>query len=193
LGNGTSFATPLVAGAAALCLQMNPEWTPIDLRDALRSSGDHASVPDNDYGWGIIDAHVAALYGASGVPSSPPAASPSAFLFQNTPNPFIPSVSGHTAIRFRIPESRGVSPVQGMSGSSSAVGGPRSRQVSLSVYDVKGRLVRRLYDGVKTAGDHVVDWDGLDERGIAVSSSVYYYKLSVGGTSVSKKLVLIRR
>jgi subtilisin family serine protease len=191
-GSGTSFATPLVAGAAALCLQMNPEWTPIDLRDALRSSGDHSSNPDNEYGWGIIDAHMAALYGATGTPSSPPpAAAASALLFQNSPNPFIPSVSGRTAIRFRLSSSR--TAAQGASGFSSALGRPSARRVSLSLYDVKGRLVRRLYEGTRPAGDYVVEWDGLDERGIAVSSSVYYYRLSVGGTSVSKKLVLIRR
>jgi subtilisin family serine protease len=188
--SGTSLATPLVAGAAALCLQMNPDWSPIDLRDALRASGDHASSPDNEYGWGIIDTHQAALYGATGAPSTLPSVPKQIVLLQSTPNPFVPSISGHAAIRFRLMGSPGA---QGPSTTAAALGGPAMRQVALTIYDVKGRLVRRLFEGPKPAGEHLVEWDGLDERGIAVSSSVYYYRLSVGGSSVSKKLVLIRR
>ncbi len=188
--SGTSLATPLVAGAAALCLQMNLDWSPIDLRDALRSSGDHSSSPDNEYGWGVIDAHQAALYGATGVSVAPPAISPAAVLMQSVPNPFIPSVSGQAAIRFRLV---GSAMAQGVSAPAAAPDRLETRQVALSIYDVKGRLVRRLFEGAKSAGEHVVEWDGLDDRGIAVSSSVYYYRLSVGGSSVSKKLVLIRR
>jgi len=65
--------------------------------------------------------------------------------------------------------------------------------VTLAIYDVSGRLVRRLFEGAKVTGDHAVEWDGLDDRGVAVSSSVYYYRLSAGGHSMSRKLVLIRR
>jgi hypothetical protein len=57
---GTSASAPLVAGAAALILQKNPDWSPIDVRDALRATASRADSPDNDYGWGIIDAYAAA-------------------------------------------------------------------------------------------------------------------------------------
>lgn len=57
---GTSGATPLVAGACALILQMNPDWSPIEVREALWSTASHADHPDNDFGWGVIDAFAAA-------------------------------------------------------------------------------------------------------------------------------------
>jgi subtilisin family serine protease len=59
---GTSFSCPLVAGAAALVLSINPSWNPIMVRDALRQTASQANTPDDYYGWGIIDALAAAYY-----------------------------------------------------------------------------------------------------------------------------------
>jgi len=61
--SGTSFATPLVAGVAALLLEANPDWTPEDVRRALTSTASRSANPDNDYGWGIVDALAAASFG----------------------------------------------------------------------------------------------------------------------------------
>lgn len=54
-GSGTSFATPLVAGAAALLLEIHRDWTPAQVRSALLNTASRSSSPDNDYGWGIIN------------------------------------------------------------------------------------------------------------------------------------------
>ena len=59
LSRGTSYAAPLTAGVAALLLQAHPEWGPMDVREALRRSGDHALGPDNNVGWGVINAEAA--------------------------------------------------------------------------------------------------------------------------------------
>jgi subtilisin family serine protease len=58
--NGTSFSCPLTAGVAALLLQMHPEATPEQIRNALRASGSQAAAPDNLLGWGIVNASRAA-------------------------------------------------------------------------------------------------------------------------------------
>jgi serine protease AprX len=60
--DGTSVATPLVAGAAALILSARPELTPMQLREALRSTASNAAAPNNSIGWGIVDAYKALLY-----------------------------------------------------------------------------------------------------------------------------------
>ena len=89
-------------------------------------------------------------------------------LYHSTPNPFNP----RTEIRFDLSEP---APVQ------------------LSVYDVQGRLVRALVSGsVKSAGQHTSVWDGLDERGMAVPSGVYFYHLEVGDYTEAKRMVLIK-
>jgi subtilisin-like proprotein convertase family protein/subtilisin family serine protease len=60
--SGTSYCTALMTGAAALVLCANPELGPMDILEALRHSGDHSANPDNDYGWGLVDALAALEY-----------------------------------------------------------------------------------------------------------------------------------
>lgn len=60
--SGTSFSSPLTAGVAALILQAHPYLTPFQVRDALRETADRAQNPDNDYGWGLVNAYEAIFY-----------------------------------------------------------------------------------------------------------------------------------
>lgn len=62
-GSGTSFSTPLVAGVAALLLEIHRDWTPAQVRQALLSTASLSQEPNNDYGWGIVDAALAADVG----------------------------------------------------------------------------------------------------------------------------------
>jgi serine protease AprX len=64
-GDGTSFATPLVAGAVALILQRNPGWMPPEVLEAVMMTGTRSSDPDTLYGWGILQAYDASIYMAS--------------------------------------------------------------------------------------------------------------------------------
>jgi len=57
--DGTSFSCPLTAGVAALVLEANNSLTAAQVRDILRDSADQNATPDNQYGYGIIDALVA--------------------------------------------------------------------------------------------------------------------------------------
>jgi subtilisin family serine protease len=59
-GSGTSFATPLVGGAAALLLEIHRDWTPAQVRAALMDTAGNSGSPNNDYGWGIVNATAAA-------------------------------------------------------------------------------------------------------------------------------------
>jgi subtilisin family serine protease len=60
--SGTSFSCPLTAGVAALILEANPSWTNHDIMDALKATAGNSANPNNEYGWGIIDAYGAAFY-----------------------------------------------------------------------------------------------------------------------------------
>jgi hypothetical protein len=53
---GTSLATPLVAGVCALLLEANPQWDPIQLREALWTTASQAHSPDTLLGYGIANA-----------------------------------------------------------------------------------------------------------------------------------------
>ena len=54
-------------------------------------------------------------------------------------------------------------------------------RAELEVYDVAGRLVRRLGGDRVAAGEHRVDWDGRDQAGHALEAGMYYYRLNVDG------------
>lgn len=58
-GNGTSFATPIVSSAFAGLSQAHPGWSMMRVFEALKATASRAGSPDNDYGWGIIDATAA--------------------------------------------------------------------------------------------------------------------------------------
>lgn len=88
-------------------------------------------------------------------------------LYQNYPNPFNPI----TEIGFYL------------SGATS---------VKLTVFDILGREVKTLVDGVLTAGNHSAVWDGLDYNGSAVSSGVYFYRLCTETFSAKKKMLLLK-
>jgi hypothetical protein len=83
-------------------------------------------------------------------------------LEQNFPNPFNPS----TTIRFTLPFR---SPVR------------------LAVYDLLGREVTVLTEGEFPPGSHAVWWDAS-----AISSGVYFYRLSAGNTSATRSMVLVK-
>jgi hypothetical protein len=83
-------------------------------------------------------------------------------LEQNYPNPFNPT----TTIRYSLKELG---------------------KVSLRVYDVMGREVKVLVDGVQGAGEYSVVMDAT-----GLSSGVYVYQLRVGGFVFTKKMMLVR-
>jgi hypothetical protein len=69
---------------------------------------------------------------------------------------------------------------------------PRSGQVSLNVYDICGRKVNTLVQGQKQSGAYNLTWRGNDSQGRKVSAGVYFYQLNYDGTSLTRRLVLIR-
>jgi hypothetical protein len=64
--------------------------------------------------------------------------------------------------------------------------------VELKIFDVSGRLVRTLVEGVRGEGRHTAVWDGTDNRGASVASGVYFCKFSTGVYSATTRLALVR-
>lgn len=68
----------------------------------------------------------------------------------------------------------------------------QSSTVGVNVYDVSGRLVRRLFRGSKATGVHSMDWNGRDDSGAAVSAGVYLVRLDGEGVEHTKSVVRLR-
>lgn len=83
-------------------------------------------------------------------------------LYQNYPNPFNPE----TTIKFDI---------------------SKSGFISLKVYDISGKEVQNLLNGVKEAGSYQLKFDGAN-----LNSGVYFYKLLTNGTTITKSMVLVK-
>jgi PKD repeat protein len=96
-----------------------------------------------------------------------PSASGQFLLRQNEPNPFQPP----TRIAFRL-----------------AAAAP----ATLAIYDVAGRRVALLLDEPRGAGDHAVEWDGRDKEGRLAPPGVYFYRLSSGGNTLDRKMLLLK-
>lgn len=97
------------------------------------------------------------------------AAAPSTFhLAQNFPNPFNPT----TAIRYQLSQPK--------------------QHVSLALFDVLGQRIRTLVEHEQTAGEYVVQWDGKNEQGEAVTSGTYLYQLTTKQFTETRRMLLLR-
>ncbi len=88
-------------------------------------------------------------------------------LYANYPNPFNPV----TTIRYDLPDLT---------------------HVKLEVYDVTGRKLKSLVDGIEGKGLKTVNWDGTDDRGNKLVSGVYFCRITAGKESRSRKLLMLR-
>jgi hypothetical protein len=88
-------------------------------------------------------------------------------LEQNQPNPFSPQ----TSIRFALPQRA---------------------DVRLAVYDVQGRAVRQLAAGTHAAGRYDVTWNGRDAQGDRVAAGVYFYRLTAGEETLTRKMTVLK-
>ena len=93
-------------------------------------------------------------------------------LLQNYPNPFNPE----TWIPFELNQDS---------------------EVSLTIYDTVGRLVRRIDLGFQPAGvylrrDRAIYWDGRTQSGEQVASGTYFYTLKTAGYVSTQKMIILK-
>lgn len=115
---------------------------------------------------GLIGAHGVGTC-AVGVAGGSEAESLAPFDHQASPNPF----GQGTTIRFAL---------------------QKSGRATVAIYNIQGRRVRLLEEGDLGAGLHQVTWDGRDDSGRALSSGVYFYRVTENGVGKSGRLVLTR-
>jgi len=92
-------------------------------------------------------------------------------ISQNYPNPFNPS----TTIEFAIPESN----LEGV-------------KVNLSIFNVRGQLIKTLVNEIKSPGYYEIHWNGTNDWGERVSSGIYFYQIVAGDFRSTKKLVVLK-
>ncbi len=157
---GTSFSAPLVGGAAAVIISAHPDWTPMQVREALMMTADQSDDPDNDYGYGIIDVMAAIGYETNSINNE---LLPEDFSILNVyPNPFNPT----TTIRFNVEVTH---------------------VLQLHVYDINGRLVETLVDGIVNPGVNKIEWNATN-----IASGVYLLRLTTINNVYTKKITYLK-
>lgn len=122
-------------------------------------------APDHSGGCGLIGA-LEAVCGVVNAVEDP--AVPAAFRVDHAfPNPFNPQ----TTIRFAIPEAA---------------------RTTVTIYDLKGRLVKTLVDADLAAATHAVEWRGDDAHGRSVAAGVYFYRVTSGRHDSVGRMALIK-
>jgi hypothetical protein len=86
---------------------------------------------------------------------------------RNYPNPFNP----RTTIEFAL---------------------PAKGEVTLNIYDIKGRRVKEMVDAVLEAGRHSFIWNGKNEKDMEAASGIYFYELGWQGRKIREKINLIK-
>ncbi len=164
---GTSMASPHVAGVIALMLQVDPnldyDKAVAILTETARRDEQVGVAPNVSYGNGKVDAHAAVSRALTLTSIEDGAERSEGFaLHQNYPNPFNPS----TEIRWTMDVGR---------------------QTKLAIYDILGREVAVLVNGMLAPGEHSVTFDAA-----GLSSGLYMYRLTSNGYSISKKMLLMK-
>jgi serine protease AprX len=254
-GTGTSAATPIAGGIAALLLSAYPHLTNVQVRDILHETSDNAEFPDNNRGYGLVsaakaisfpnlqevngnyviykafidsfsvndvqlhystdnnnfnelnmnvendysyrvqlplfnflqevdfyftykdeagnsyndpaDKYYSLRYGGLTVSLNIPLTSINYTLSNNYPNPF----NSTTSIDFI---AEGNFPAE------------------LTIYDVIGRKIRTLFNGITRTGVNHNIWDGKNDSGYDTASGIYIYTLVLNGSLYSKKMVYLK-
>ncbi|MEE8573285.1 MAG: T9SS type A sorting domain-containing protein, partial [Gemmatimonadota bacterium] len=77
-------------------------------------------------------------------------------------------------------------------GTTLAFNMPVTAIVNVKIYDVSGRLIRRIAGEEIQAGPHELSWDGIDASGAKVPSGMYFCRLEAGGQRETQKLTVLR-
>ena len=88
-------------------------------------------------------------------------------IHQNYPNPFNPV----TTLRYDLPEDA---------------------LVSITIYDMMGRVVRTMVNTQQNAGFKSVRWNATNDKGAPVSAGLYLYRIEAGDFRETKKMVLLK-
>jgi len=102
-------------------------------------------------------------------------------LYQNYPNPWhldtnnLPQNSTKTTISYKL---------------------KNNSQISLKIYNIKGKFVKTVFSGTKSAGRHNVIWRGKNYQNVTVKPGIYLYKLFIKDRNqtkevITKKMILI--
>ncbi len=161
-GRGTSFSTPLIAGAAALVMEKYPYLPPAQIIERLKKYASYADTPDNRYGWGIPDVYRSVFERGPTTEDG---------VVYSYPNPSFQNVS----FQFHWTNIE-----------------PSNINTPFKIYNLLGELVWSTTLAPKTAGiDEIIPWNLKNINGKLVPSGVYIAAVKNGHTTIRGKFLVL--
>lgn len=160
--SGTSLACPLVGGAVALVRQAKPEWSAMEVREAVMMTASQSSEPDNSYGYGIMNAALAIEYDHTASIGNDNSIPNSFYIINTYPNPFNPSLTID---------------ISGVPGSS----------ITVDVFTVNGKFIENLYSGVLFQTNQKLYWQALN-----ISSGIYFIRSTINQSVQYQKVTFLK-
>jgi hypothetical protein len=68
----------------------------------------------------------------------------------------------------------------------------RKAKVTITAYDVRGRTVAEVFEGVLPQGQHSVSWNGKGSAGEELPSGIYFFSFRAGNFQATRKAMLVR-
>jgi subtilisin family serine protease len=161
--NGTSYSCPLVAGIAAQILEQFPRADLLTMLNILRTSGDQSQLPDNEKGYGKIDA-----LRAWELAEETSAATNRYAVLNPLPNPyFIDNGIIFFPVDLNSPQ-----------------------RIQLQIFTILGQKVIEVYqDGLE--GRNLLSWNARNFNGIPRAAGIYIYRIKAGPLISTGKLTLL--
>jgi subtilisin family serine protease len=160
--SGSSFSTPITAGACALLLQADPALTPMQVHAFLKASADQAGNPDTLRGWGIYDVWAAIQSVLAPVTEPGTAWQPADFkVFPPFPNPF----NNRVNITFLL---------------------PRAGDVKINIYSTAGKLIK------SHRGWYYGGYNSYQQDFASLSSGIYLCRLAAGRREATTKILYLK-
>lgn len=63
-------------------------------------------------------------------------------------------------------------------------------EVKIEITDITGKLIKTLPQKQQAIGNYTVTWNGADANGNFINSGIYFCKITIGNTSISKKIII---
>ena len=160
--SGTSLACPLVAGAVALIIQARPDWTAMEVRDAIMMTASMADSVNNTYGYGILNAGSAINYGVVASLDNSDYQPDKYNLIRAYPNPFNPSVNIQVDIGL-------------------------SSELKVDILSYDGTLVTNIYNSWTIGQVQQLQWKPKN-----ISSGIYFIRAAFNGNHFLRKITYIK-
>ncbi len=133
----------------------------------IQGAGHGGSLFETDENVDLVVSFINSHLGPLSADNEVQQASPVIKNISNYPNPFNPS----TMIRFEL---------------------TKREKINVSIYNLKGQKINQVFSDSLNAGQHQIEWNGLDSKAKKCPSGVYFYRIDSNSSSVTNKMMLMK-